>query len=91
MINNWRAGLVVAAQDGMLQTQSCGGVRCGQISVKLEMRLPPTLPIEGASAKFSELLTSDPPHRAEVTFEQTGALPGWYQERLHSWIQSSLD
>jgi hypothetical protein len=40
--------------------------------------MPPTLPIDSATNTLKEVLSSDPPHGAEVTYKQIGAVPGWY-------------
>ena len=55
------------------------------------MRLPPTLDGESATEKVKELLESDPPNNAKVSFEPDHAASGWNAPEIAPWLDASLE
>lgn len=74
----WRPQLAVIGQEGFPPTTKAGNVLRPFTTVKLSMRLPPTLKPEFAGKRLKEILEADPPYGAKVTVEnikESGA--GW--------------
>ena len=45
--------------------------------LKMSMRLPPTLNAAHAAQRMKEILTSDPPQGAQITYEPVSTGNGW--------------
>jgi len=87
----WRAGLSVVGADGLPPLASAGNVLLPCISLKLSLRLPPTLDSTEASALLKGILEKDPPYGAGVTFELEGAAAGWDAPRMSPWLARCLE
>lgn len=86
----WRPQLAVTGVAGLPALDSAGNVLRPHTSVKLSVRVPPTL--DGASAgKFiKQLLESDPPYGASVTFTLEKEGSGWNAPQLSPWLESAV-
>ncbi|MCC7247951.1 MAG: M20/M25/M40 family metallo-hydrolase, partial [Lysobacter sp.] len=62
----WRPALSITGIDGMPPLSSAGNVLRPFTSVKLSLRLPPTLDGKGAGELLKDALLRDPPYGAEV-------------------------
>jgi acetylornithine deacetylase/succinyl-diaminopimelate desuccinylase-like protein len=87
----WRPALAVIGADGLPPVPSAGNVLLPFISLKLSLRLPPTLDGERASADLKRLLEQEPPYGAEVTFKLEQATGGWNAPRIAPWLTRSLE
>lgn len=87
----WRPTLSITGQAGMPELATAGNVLRPKTSLKLSIRLPPTLPARGLSTKLKELLTKEPPYGAKVSFngEKEGA--GWEAPATAPWLARAMD
>lgn len=87
----WRPALSVIGADGLPPILSAGNVLLPFNSLKLSLRLPPTLDAEQASTCLKELFEKDPPYRAEVTFKLEQATAGWNAPQIAPWLAQCLE
>ena len=86
----WRPQLAVTGIGGMPPLDSAGNVLRPQTSVKLSLRVPPTLNGAKAGEFLKQLLEKDPPYGAKVTFilEKDGS--GWNAPQLSPWLEQAV-
>ncbi|MFT7620652.1 MAG: acetylornithine deacetylase/succinyl-diaminopimelate desuccinylase-like protein [Planctomycetota bacterium] len=87
----WRPALSITGQEGIPSLLEGGNVLRPQTTLKLSLRLPPTLDCDAAGKRLKELLESDPPYGAKVTVELDGENPGWNAPALADWLGDSLN
>jgi acetylornithine deacetylase/succinyl-diaminopimelate desuccinylase-like protein len=87
----WRPTLSVTGQAGMPELGSAGNVLRPYTSLRLSVRLPPTLKVEGLGEKLKTLLESDPPYGARVTLENINVAAGWEAPALAPWLERSVE
>jgi acetylornithine deacetylase/succinyl-diaminopimelate desuccinylase-like protein len=87
----WRPALSVTGSEGMPSLEAAGNVLRPHTALKLSMRLPPTLDGESATDQMKELLESDPPNNAQVSFEPDHAASGWNAPDIAPWLDASLE
>lgn len=73
----WRAALSVTGAEGLPEIESAGNVLRPYTSLKLSLRLPPTLDAKKAAQDLKELLEKDKPNNAKVEFHLEDAASGW--------------
>lgn len=86
----WRPALSVTGADGLPALGSAGNVLRPHTSLKLSMRLPPTVDGEEATRRMKETLEADPPQNARVTFETDHSASGWNAPDIAPWLGDSL-
>ena len=86
----WHPTLSVTGVEGMPTLQNAGNVLRPYTSFKLSVRLPPGVDPERATAAVTELLESDPPYGAKVSFEAEKGAPGWDAPPFAPWLESSI-
>ena len=92
MLNRtWRPTLSVTGQQGMPDLANAGNVLRPRTSLKLSVRLPPTLPADAVIPRLKELLEHDPPCGAKVSFDGVEAAAGWDAPELAPWLRSAVD
>lgn len=78
MLNRtWRPALSVVGAEGMPEPQKAGNVLRPYTTLKLSLRLPPTVDAKAASDDLKKLLEKDPPYGAKVEFHAEDAAAGW--------------
>ena len=87
----WRPMLSYTGQAGMPDLVQGGNVLRPKTSLKLSLRVPPTLDATNLDRKLKELLESDPPYGAHVTFEPEKGAGGWEVPKVDSWLEKSID
>jgi acetylornithine deacetylase/succinyl-diaminopimelate desuccinylase-like protein len=87
----WRPALSVTGVDGMPPLSSAGNVLRPYTSVKLSLRLPPTLDGRRAGDLLKDALLRDPPNGAQVSLELEKASTGWNAPALASWLEHAID
>lgn len=87
----WRPALSVTGVDGMPPLSSAGNVLRPHTSVKLSLRLPPTLEGKQAGQLLKELLEKDPPNGAQVSLELEKASTGWNAPTMSTWLEKAID
>jgi len=86
----WRPALSVTGADGFPAIADAGNVLRPRTSLKLSLRLPPS--VDGALAlrTMQELLESDPPYGAHVKFDGDEGATGWNAPPTDSWLENAL-
>jgi acetylornithine deacetylase/succinyl-diaminopimelate desuccinylase-like protein len=87
----WRPALAVTGAGGLPALADAGNVLRPETAVKISLRLPPTCDAEAASKKLKELLESDPPYGAEVSFKPDWNAGGWHAPELEPWLGEAID
>jgi acetylornithine deacetylase/succinyl-diaminopimelate desuccinylase-like protein len=87
----WRPALSVTGAGGLPPIASAGNVLRPKTSLKLSMRLPPTVNAESASKTLKQLLESDPPYGAKVTYKPSSAGSGWNAPETAPWLLRAVD
>jgi acetylornithine deacetylase/succinyl-diaminopimelate desuccinylase-like protein len=87
----WRPALSVTGVDGMPPLSSAGNVLRPYTSVKLSLRLPPTLEGKQAGQLLKGLLEKDPPNGAQVSLELEKASTGWNAPSMSPWLENAID
>ena len=87
----WRPALSVTGVDGMPPLASAGNVLRPYTSVKLSLRLPPTLDGKKAGELLKEVLLRDPPNGAQVTLELEKSSSGWNAPAQSPWLTKAID
>ena len=70
--------------------QSAGNVLRPSTTLKLSLRLPPTVSPNAAAAAVKRRLEEDPPHGSRVTFESEQGAAGWNAPPVEPWLADSL-
>ena len=83
--------LAYTGQDGMPDLVQGGNVLRPTTSLKLSLRIPPTLDATNRDQRLKDLLESDPPYGAKVTFEAEKGGAGWNAPTLAPWLETSLN
>ena len=87
----WRPQLEIIAAGGLPSPEHAGNVLRPRTSLKLSLRLPPTLPADAASTALHDLLTADPPYGAQVSFVADQHATGWNAPPLEPWLEESVE
>jgi acetylornithine deacetylase/succinyl-diaminopimelate desuccinylase-like protein len=87
----WRPALSVVGADGLPSIANAGNVLRPQTSLKLSLRIPPTLDGERATKDLKRLLEADPPHGANVRFEPDQGATGWNAPPTAPWLAAALE
>ena len=87
----WRPALSVTGADGFPAIANAGNVLRPRTSLKLSLRLPPSVDGAGAAASMKRLLEADPPHGAIVRFESDEGASGWNSPPTAPWLERALD
>jgi acetylornithine deacetylase/succinyl-diaminopimelate desuccinylase-like protein len=86
----WRPQLATVGANGFPAVQDAGNVRRPYSTVKLSLRLPPTVDAAQAVAELRELLLANPPYGAKVTLEDVDGAGGWDAPPLAEWLERAL-
>ncbi|WP_233841317.1 M20 family metallopeptidase [Dyella sp. 2HG41-7] len=86
----WRPQLAVTGADGMPPLESAGNVLRPKTSVKLSLRVPPTLDGAKAGDFVKQLLEKDPPYGAKVSFKLEKDGSGWNAPQLSPWLEHAV-
>jgi acetylornithine deacetylase/succinyl-diaminopimelate desuccinylase-like protein len=87
----WRPALSVTGVEGLPALESAGNVLRPYSSLKLSMRLPPTVDGEKASQEMKQTLEADPPSGATVNFSADQSASGWNAPAVAPWLHASLE
>jgi acetylornithine deacetylase/succinyl-diaminopimelate desuccinylase-like protein len=89
----WRAALSVVGAEGLPELEKAGNVLRPMTTLKLSLRLPPTLNAKKAAEEFKTILETDPPYNASVEVEIEDFASGWdapaMKKELMNLIQES--
>jgi len=87
----WRPALAYTGQAGFPDLVQGGNVLRPKTSLKLSLRIPPTLDATNLDARLKELLESNPPYGAKVTFEPEKGGAGWEAPKVAPWLEASVE
>ena len=87
----WRPALAITGAAGLPAIAQAGNVLRAQTSVKISLRLPPTVDAQIASQKLKSLLEEHPPYGAKVKFTPDWAAHGWHAPETELWLEQALD
>jgi acetylornithine deacetylase/succinyl-diaminopimelate desuccinylase-like protein len=86
----WRPQLSVTGMEGLPRPRDAGNVMLPYTTVRLSLRLPPSLPAGHVTETLKRLLESDPPYGAKITFEGLPADAGWDAPALAPWLEKAV-
>ncbi|MEE2804280.1 MAG: M20 family metallopeptidase [Pseudomonadota bacterium] len=87
----WRPALAVTGIDGVPALQDAGNVLRPFTTVKLSMRIPPTVNADDATAALKSALETAAPYMAEVRFVGDKGASGWNAPPLAPWLEKACD
>ncbi|MBK5258875.1 MAG: M20 family metallopeptidase [Thermoanaerobaculia bacterium] len=87
----WRPAVAVTAQEGLPDLVQGGNVLRPKTALKLSIRTPPTLDVNGLEQKLKELFETDTPYGARVKFEPEKGGTGWEAPTVAPWLEESID
>ena len=87
----YKPTLSVIGQDGFPKVSVAGNVLRPYSTLKLSIRVPPGIDMEGACKRLTETLTKDPPYRAQVEVKIGDTGEGWAPKSLETWLLEALD
>ena len=88
--NTWRPSLAVTGADGLPPLSAAGNVLLPEISLKISLRLPPTVDPASASRAVQQALQHNPPYGAQVSFEPESSSGGWNAPAFAPWFEQSM-
>src|SRR5262249_1288597 len=88
---SWRPMLAVTGADGLPVPENAGNVLRPKTVLALSLRLPPVVDGQSAGKKLKELLETDPPYGARVTFDVGQGATGWHAPRTADWLDHGVD
>jgi acetylornithine deacetylase/succinyl-diaminopimelate desuccinylase-like protein len=88
--NTWRPSLAVTGADGLPPLSAAGNVLLPEISLKISLRLPPTVEPGRAGRAVQEALQRDPPYAAQVSFDPESSSGGWNAPAFAPWFERSM-
>jgi acetylornithine deacetylase/succinyl-diaminopimelate desuccinylase-like protein len=86
----WRPQLAVIGADGVTTVADAGNVLLPYTTLKLSLRLPPTLDGDKAVEVATKVLALDPPYNAEVEVKLERGTTGWDAPALAPWLEASV-
>jgi len=86
----WRPQLEVTGAAGLPSVERAGNVLRPSTTLKLSVRLPPTVDAGVAVRALKQRLEEAPPYGATVCFESHEAAGGWSAPPLAPWLAASL-
>lgn len=87
----WRPTLCITGADGIPPTANAGNALRPLTTVKLSLRLPPTVPAKASNKLLKKLIESDPPYGADVTYKIQKGGRGWNAPEFRNWLENSID
>jgi acetylornithine deacetylase/succinyl-diaminopimelate desuccinylase-like protein len=87
----WRPALAITGAEGLPAVADAGNVLRPSTTLKVSLRLPPTCNAAGAARKLKEILESDPPYGAHVSFEYDWAGQGWHAPPMVPWLEAAVN
>lgn len=87
----WRPQLAVVGAEGLPAPSNAGNVLRPSTTLKLSLRLPPTLKASEAAALVRETFETVPFYGAKVAFKVEGAESGWNAPKLAPWLETAVE
>ena len=90
LARTWHPTLTVIGADGLPSLQNAGNVLRPGTTLRLSLRLPPTVDGPSTVAVLERLLEEDPPPGARVRFENADGVTGWDAPPIAAWLEESV-
>lgn len=90
LAGTWRPALSITGADGLPRPADGGNVLRPRTVAKLSLRLPPTVSAEHAARRMKEVLESDPPYGARVSFDVESPGTGWDAPSTERWLLDAM-
>jgi acetylornithine deacetylase/succinyl-diaminopimelate desuccinylase-like protein len=90
LANTWAATLGITGAAGLPVPADGGNVLRPFTSLKLSLRVPPTLDVRRATRRLQEILEADPPYGARVSFKLDSFSPGWDAPATEPWLLEAV-
>jgi acetylornithine deacetylase/succinyl-diaminopimelate desuccinylase-like protein len=90
LAGTWEPALSVIGAAGIPAPADAGNVLRPQTSLKLSLRIPPTLDAERATERLRAMLETDPPYDATVRFRASTPSPGWDAPASEPWLLDAI-
>ena len=87
---NWQPSMCVIGADGLPSVQVAGNVLRTNTDLKLSFRIPPGVEAESLEPILKELLESDPPYGAEVSFVPDSSANGFHSPPLVGEVKRAI-
>lgn len=87
----WRPALSVTGAEHLPGIAMAGNVLRPKTSLKLSLRLPPTVDGERAAALMKRVLEAEPPYNAKVSFSDAHGATGWNAPPTAPWLEQAAD
>ncbi len=87
----WRPALSVTGAAGLPGLDAAGNVLRPKTTLKLSLRLPPTVDGERATQTLKKRLEENPPYNAKVSFEADWGATGWNAPETAPWLKRAVD
>ncbi len=87
----WRPQLAITGASGLPAIADAGNVMRPHTALKLSVRLPPTIDSDVAIACVRELLTTQTPYSARVSFDHAEGASGWDAPALDPKLGTLLE
>ncbi len=87
----WRPTLSVIGAAGLPALENAGNVLRPRTTLKLSLRVPPTMDAPRAGERLRAILTADPPYGAKVTFTLDKGGAGWNAPALAPWLEQAAE
>jgi acetylornithine deacetylase/succinyl-diaminopimelate desuccinylase-like protein len=87
----WKPALAITGQAGLPDLVQGGNVLRPQTSIKLSLRIPPTLDATNVESRLKELFESDAPYGSRIVFEPEKGGAGWSAPVLAPWLEQSVE
>jgi acetylornithine deacetylase/succinyl-diaminopimelate desuccinylase-like protein len=88
--STWRPTLSVTGAEGLPSLQNAGNVLRPYTMLKLSFRLPPGVDAQAAATAVKQVLESDPPYGATVTFDVESSMGGWNAPSTAPWLEQAI-
>lgn len=89
--NTWRPSLCVVGQEGLPPVRQAGNVMRAYTTLKLSLRLPPTVSCQTAKRAIETALLTDPPFGAQVQVHFDHSGDGWEAPEPAKWLLAACD
>lgn len=87
----WRPALAVTGAEGLPAIKDAGNVLRPRTTLKLALRIPPTIDGDKAAVALKLILEKAPPYGAKVLFQNGGGTSGWSAPKLERWLERAID
>ncbi|HUL64525.1 MAG TPA: M20 family metallopeptidase [Burkholderiaceae bacterium] len=91
LARTWRPALSVTGAAGLPSIDSAGNVLRPRTTLKLSLRIPPTVDAQRATQVLKQLLEDNPPYSARVTFDSDWGATGWNAPATATWLKRAAD